>query len=522
MRPISVEPVERTGYLRLIWASKLWLGLFAIAAAVAVFAISSLESKQYESKALGQIVSTSQAEGEIPTEEQLLSLSNLYHELASTSTVLDLAQEEPAVKGREAEFNAAVSVEPEARVGVLGFAAKTGDPETSAEFANAYANAFSTYLVNLQIEQRKDALLPVQKRIDQINEELAPIPSGDSRGAGLEVERQALEERIASSAANPGDSMRVIEPAVPQSSPVSPKPKRDALLALIGALLLGGAVIYLRDLLFDRYATSEEAARDLGLPVLGEIPKGRGIPALESFRTLRTGMMLALEQTVRASANGSGRTPDEGVGLLITGAESGCGKSYVAANLARTLAAEGRRVGAVDADLRRPTLHQNFSIPLSPGLSDILLDEDPSRASQMAVAVDVQVPGAGAADGELQVLPAGRHAEAAVERLSSETMGAVAANFRIRNDVTVFDSPPTLVVVDPVVLTRYADGVLFVVDSRRTRRRDARRSIDTLRAMGAPLLGIAFNRSETRQTGYSSYRPREIRRNSWQPKGTKV
>jgi capsular exopolysaccharide synthesis family protein len=316
--------------------------------------------------------------------------------------------------------------------------------------------------------------------------------------------------------------MRVIEPAVPQSNPVSPQPKRDALLALIGALLLGGAAIYLRDLLFDRYRNSEEAARDLGLPVLGEIPKGRGIPALESFRTLRTGMMLALEQTVRANANGSGRAPDEGVGLLITGAESGCGKSYVAANIARTLSAEGRRVGAVDADLRRPTLHQNFSIPLSPGLSDILMDEDPSRASQMAVSVDVQVPGAGAADGELQVLPAGRHAEAAVERLSSETMGAVAANFRIRNDVTVFDSPPTLVVVDPVVLTRYADGVLFVVDSRRTRRRDARRSIDTLRAMGAPLLGIAFNRSETRQTGYSSYRPREIRRNSWQPKGTKA
>ena len=514
--------MERTGYLRLIWASKLWLGLFAIAAAVAVFAISSLESKQYESKALGQIVSTSQAEGEILTEEQLLSLSNLYHELAKTSTVLDLAHEEPEVKGRAAEFNAAVSVQPEARVGVLGFSATTGDPDTSAEFANAYATAFSTYLDDLQVEQRKQSLLPVQRRVDEINGELAGIPSGDPRGAGLEVERQALQERIATSAANPGDTMRVIEPAVPISSPVSPQPKRDALLALIGAFLLGAAAIYLRDLLFDRYRSSEEAARDLGLPVLGEIPKGRGSPALESFRTLRTGMMLALEQTLRADANGSGRGPGDGVGLLITGAESGCGKSYVATNIARTLAAEGRRVAAVDADLRRPTLHQTFSIAISPGLSDILIEEDPSRASALAVPVVVQVPGAGTADGDLCVLPAGKHAEAAVERLSSATMSAVASELRASNDATVFDSPPTLAVVDPVVLARYADGVLFVIDSRRTRRRDARRAIETLRAMGAPLLGIAFNHSETRRTNYDSYRPRELRRQAWQPKGTRA
>jgi tyrosine-protein kinase len=516
------EPVERTGYFRLIWASKVWLVLFALAAAIVVFAISSLESNQYESKALGQIVSTSQAEGEILTEEQLLSLSNLYHELAKTSTVLDLAHKEPAVKGRAAEFNAAVAVQPEARVGVLGFAATTGDPEDSAEFANAYANAFSTYLDDLQIDQRKQSLQPVQQRIDEINTELSGIPSGDPRGAGLEVERQALQDRIATEAANPGDTMRVIEPAVPHENPVSPQPVRDALLALIGALVLGAAAIYLRDLLFDRYRSAEEAARDLGLSLLGEIPKGRGNPALESFRTLRTGMMLALEQTVRARANGSGQAPRKGVGLLITGAESGCGKSYVATNIARTLAAEGRRVVAVDADLRRPTLHQTFSIPLSPGLSDILVEEGASRATESTVRVVVHVPGGGTADGELRVLPAGRHAESAVERLSSEKMKVVASELQKENDAIVFDSPPTLVVVDPVVLARYADGVLFVVDSRRTRRRDARRAVEALRAMGAPLLGFAFNRSDTRQTSYDSYRPRQLRRQAWQPKETKV
>lgn len=494
--------------------------LFAVAAAIVVFLISSSQADEYESKALGQIVSTRQAEGEILTEEQLLSLSNLYHELANTSTVLDRAHEEPAVKGKETEFNESVSVQPEARVGVLGFVSATGDPEESAEFANAYANAFEAYLGELQVSQRKQSLAPVQKRIDEINQELQGIASGDPRGAGLQVELQALQDRIASEAANPGDTMRVVEPAVARENPVAPRPKRDALLAFIGALVLGIALVYLRDLLFDRYRSAEEVARDLGLPLLGEIPKGRSTPALESFRTLRTAMMLALEQAVRAKANGAGQSTD-GVGLLITGAQSGCGKSYVAANLARTLAAEGRHVVAVDADLRRPTLHDTFGVPLSPGLSDMLMRGDAApRVKDLALSVDL--PAGADAAGALHVLPAGAHAEDAVERLSSERMQAVTNELRVENDATVFDSPPTLVVVDPVVLARYADGVLFVVDSRRTRRRDARRSIEALRAMGAPLLGFAFNRSEARQTRYDSYRPRQLRRQSWQPKETRV
>jgi non-specific protein-tyrosine kinase len=513
--------VERTGYFRLIWASKGWLALFAIVAAIAVYLISSSEADRYESKALGQIVSTSQAEGEILTEEQLLSLSNLYHELATTSSVLDLAHEDPAVKGKAAEFNASVGVEPEARVGVLGFSARTGDPDKSADFANAYANAFSTYLGQLQVSQRKLSLQPVQQRIDEINRELENFSAGDPQVAGLQVELQALQDRIATEAANPGDTMRVVEPAVPGANPVSPRPKRDAILALIGALVLGAATIYLRDLLFDRYRSAEEAARDLGLPLLGELPKGRGNPALESFRSLRTALMLALEQAVRSEANGSGRAPADGVSLLVTGPESGCGKSYIASNISRTLAAEGRRVVAVDADLRRPTLHEVFDVPLSPGLSDMLVREQAPKVAELSVSVSLP-PGTADTLGELRVLPAGPHAENAVEWLSSAKMQTVVDELRAAEDAIVFDSPPTLVVVDPVVLARYADGVLFVVDSRRTRRRDARRSVEALRAMGAPLLGFAFNRSDSRQTRYDSYRPRQLRRQAWHPKETKV
>jgi len=505
--------VELNGYLRLIWASKRWLALFALIAAVVVYALSSSRENEYESTALGQIVSTSQASGEILTEEQLLSLSNVYHELAQTRSVLDVAHEEPEVKGREDEFDASVEVSPESRVGVLSFSAITADPTRSAEFANAYAKAFSEYLGGLQVEQLKDALEPIQQRINELEAELAELPPGDLQTAGLQVELQALQEQIASQTSNPGDSLRIVERANANTNPVAPKPKRDALLALIAALVLGAGAIYLRDLLFDRYGSAQDAARDLGLQLLGEIPKGRGNePAVEAFRSLRTAMVFALERSGNYDVNGG--DPAGGT-VLITGAESGCGKSYVSANISRTLATEGRRVTAVDGDLRRPTLHEIFRTSLSPGLSDLLVEEDPPAPEGVAVNVRLtQV--AAAPSGELQMVPAGSHAEDAVESLSSSRMKEIVRFLRSDNDMVVFDSPPTLVVVDPVVLARYADGVVFVIDSRHTRRRDARRAIEALRATGAPLLGFAFNRSNAKQTRYDAYRPASPQR---QPAG---
>jgi capsular exopolysaccharide synthesis family protein len=495
--------VELNGYLRLIWASKRWLLLFALIAAAVVYAISSSHENEYESTALGQIVSTSQASGDILTEEQLLSLSNVYHELANTRTVLDVAHEDPAVKGREDEFDTSVDVSPESRVGVLSFSAITGDPTVSAEFANAYAKAFSEYLSGLQVDQLKGALEPIQQRINEIEAELAELLPGSLERASLQVELGALQEQIASQTSNPGDSLRIVERAAANTNPVAPKPKRDAVLALIAALILGAGAIYLRDLLFDRYGSAQDAARDLGLQLLGEIPKARNDePALEAFRSLRTAMVFALERSGNYEANGGGGSAGT---VLVTGAESGCGKSYISANISRTLATEGRRVTAVDGDLRRPTLHEIFRTSLSPGLSDLLVEEPPPDPENVAVGVPLH--GATAPSGELKLSPAGAHAEDAVESLSSARMKEVVRFLRADNDMVVFDSPPTLVVVDPVVLARYADGVVFVIDSRHTRRRDARRAIEALRATGAPLLGFAFNRSSTRQTRYDAYRP---------------
>lgn len=503
--------MELNPQLRLIWAAKKWLALFAVAAAVVVYLVSSSKTDEYESNALGQIISTSQAEGTVLNEEELLSLSNVYDELATTQTVLDIAHKDPAVASRTEEFDDSVDVSPESRIGVLSFKARTDDPQRSAEFANAYARAFAAYLGGLQIEQLKKSLEPLQDQVNALEEELLSLPSTDPDRAGLEVELRALQEQIASQTSNPGDSLRIVEQAAPESSAVAPQPKRDAVLAFIIALLLGAGAVYLRDLFFDRYGSAQDAARDLDLQLLGEIPRVRRDTPLEAFRSLRTAITFALD---RADARALNAPSEGGRTILVTGPESGCGKSYVSSNVARTLATEGRRVIAVDADLRRPTLHEIFKTKLSPGLSDLLVDE--SEPEPEDVMDDVRVAG-GKAGAGLRLLPAGDHTDEAVESLSSRRMGKVVRTLQDDSEVVLFDSPPVLAVVDPVVLSRYADGVVFVIDSRHTRRREARRAIEALRATGAPLLGFAFNRSSTKQSTYEAYRPHDPRRSGSRP-----
>jgi capsular exopolysaccharide synthesis family protein len=505
--------VDRSRQFRLLWASKYWVLLFAVAAGVAAYFVSTLMSDTYRAEALGQIVSTRQAQGDVPSEEEFLSLSNLYLELADTQTVLRLAHDEPGVSGSEAEFDSSVSVEPQERVGVLTFIAETGDPDDAAAFANAYATAFAQYTEDLQARQRQQAIDRIQGRIDEVNTELEElgVTADDPAGVGLRAELAALQERAADETANPGDTMRVIERALPPTSPDSPKPLRNAVLAFIAALVLAAVALYLRETLFDRYGSPEEAASDLGLPILGEIPKAtdRAL-ALESFRSLRTAALLALERS--AAGRGGGARVDGGGELLVTGAEPGSGKSYVTANLARALAAEGRHVVAVDGDLRRPTLHEYFGVTSQPGLGDLLVGDGLSGYVGPLAAPVQAVAGAASTDGELRVLTAGPHIENSVERLSSERMEEIVERLREQSDVVVFDSPPTLAVVDPVVLARYADGVIVVVDSRKTKRRDARRAVQELRAIGAPVLGFVFNRVRRRRAGYYSYQPdRELR-----------
>jgi len=193
-------------------------------------------------------------------------------------------------------------------------------------------------------------------------------------------------------------------------------------------------------------------------------------PAAEAYRTLRTNLTFAaLDKPIET--------------LVVTSAAPGEGKSTVLANLAVTMAQGGRRTILVDADLRRPGLHEIFGIVNDRGLTTMIVEEagldDPPL---IGVGVD-----------NLWLMPSGPMPPNPADILGSRKMEEVIAALRARADVVLFDAPPIIAVTDAAVLGTKVDGVLLVVCAGRTRREHAQRARELLERVHVRIVGAVLN-----------------------------
>lgn len=217
-------------------------------------------------------------------------------------------------------------------------------------------------------------------------------------------------------------------------------------------------------------------------------------PASEAYRALRTNLAFAgLDRQLR-TVMFSSPGPDEG-------------KSTVLANLAVSVAQTEQRVLVVDADLRRPSLHEIFGLPNDRGLTTLLADPD-ARANPPIQATPV----AG-----LSVLTSGPLPPRPADLISSRRMGEVMLWLAEQADLVLFDAPPINVVSDGVMLATRVDGVLLVVRERRTQREAVRQAMASLarvnaRVLGAVLSGVSPDRSAARY--YSQRAPAKATRGS--------
>lgn len=193
-------------------------------------------------------------------------------------------------------------------------------------------------------------------------------------------------------------------------------------------------------------------------------------PIAEAYRTLRTNLEFSnLDKSLRA--------------ILVTSASAEEGKSTTLANLAVTIAQSGKRVILVDADLRRPTLHQIFGLKNSAGLTDMVRDDAILANPPLQ---DGSVP-------NLRVLTSGQTPPNPAEILGSKRMSEVLAALLEQADILLLDAPPVLAVTDAAVLSSKVDGVLLVVSAGKTKREKARQAQMQLEKINARIIGAVLN-----------------------------
>jgi capsular exopolysaccharide synthesis family protein len=148
------------------------------------------------------------------------------------------------------------------------------------------------------------------------------------------------------------------------------------------------------------------------------------------------------------------------------------------------MAVAGRRVLLIDADLRRPKLHQVFNVPVGPGLSNVLAGE----VKALSAVRESSVNG-------LFVLPAGTDVANAMERLESDALTSLIDGFSQRYDLIVLDCPP-VAVADTSIIANAALSVLFVVRSGVTKGEVARAAIERIASVQAQVVGVVLNNAK--------------------------
>jgi len=238
-----------------------------------------------------------------------------------------------------------------------------------------------------------------------------------------------------------------------------------------------------------RVTTSEVVTRGLGLNLVGvlpALPEGRrGSDGswdhlmTESIDSARTYLLHASQvEQIRV--------------LMVASALKGEGKTSLACHLGASLARARRRTLIIDCDLRSPAAHILFDLPVGPGVCEILRGE--------ADAADVILPTA--APG-VEVLPAGRCDQEALQALAEGRLGPVLERVRDAYDFVVVDSAPILPVADSLQVAQHVDAVLFSVLRDVSRLPKIYDAYSRLERLGVRLLGAVV--AGTKAEDYEGY-----------------
>lgn len=502
-------------YAQILWHWAWLLVLAAVIAGASAFYITNLQPRVYQSEALVMVNGASGLQYDSSSSLYLgAQLATTYSRTMTTKPILETVSER---LGYPIDPKAIKVVQFESSQ-LINITATDTDPQRAADIANTLVSVFSDQIMSDQTSRYKDLksnleteIANTDKQIATINAKLAAI-STDSSGAVINpndlVTQAQLEttlsqyqqarsalvsdyQQLSLSEIQSTSTIVQKDPAIANPIPIQPQPARSALLAAVVGLMLAAGIIFLISFLEDSIRDPEEITRKWGVPVLGVIAKyeftnGTIItndqprsPVSESFRSLRTNLQFASVATPLQT-------------ILVTSASPEDGKTSVVANLANVISQNDRRVVVIDADLRKPRIHKIFKLSNRTGLTDYFLN---SQDQLNGALMKTEMKG-------LTVITSGSLPPNPSELLGTDRMVEVIKLLTTHFNTIILDSPPLLAVTDALVLAPRVDGVILVIDPRKTKRAAVQHVIEQLKQVNANLLGVVFNNVRIDRTHY--------------------
>ncbi len=324
-------------------------------------------------------------------------------------------------------------------------------------------------------------------------------------------------------------NISIIDKAEVPKGPVSPKKKKNLILAFLIGIFGGVGLCFLMEYVDNTVKGPEDVEKLAGLPSLGVIPylppegmkkkKKYGyyskykssysygkedpkseetLPEIkeielvnhlypkffisEDYRTVRTSILLSHAESPPKTIAFSSALPGEG-------------KTATLANMAVAFSQLEEKVLLVDSDLRKPRLHRIFKVKNIGGLSGYLTGKVSIEDAVQKTNVE-----------NIWIIPSGSIPPNPAELLNSDKMKGMMDEFKKRFDVILFDSPPLLVVVDAVIISSFVDSTVFIIEAGKTTRKPFLQAVEELKRAKAKVIGVLFNEVKAKGEGhYSPY-----------------
>jgi len=300
-----------------------------------------------------------------------------------------------------------------------------------------------------------------------------------------------------------GPSMRandlsLVESAQASNRPIRPRILLNSILSGCLGLVFALGLVFLWEYFDNTFKLVDDLYQSEELNILGVVGNIKGTnyseklitsleifsPVIESYRRVRSKIRLTfIDRSMKT--------------FLVTSPMQGEGKSLTVANLGISLAQGGLKTILLDADLRRPVLHDIFILNHEPGLADLLHTRETKFDNYLQ---ETKVSG-------LWLMASGKSLQDPPERFSSGRMNQILRGLEKIADVVIIDSPPALVVADAMVLSNQVDGVILVIQSGRSKWSAIRQTLYDFQKARANYLGSIINKvpKSTTYTVYEKY-----------------
>ena len=305
---------------------------------------------------------------------------------------------------------------------------------------------------------------------------------------------QKREENAITLAAT-ANNAKIIDEALADDSPVSPKRMTIYLAALIFGIGIPVGIIYLIGLTKFKIEGRADVEKLTLLPVIGDVPladeKTGSIAVFENqnnlmsetFRNVRTNLQFMLE-------NGKNV-------ILVTSTISGEGKSFISANLAISLSLLGKKVVIVGLDIRKPGLNTVFNIPKKDHGITQFLTNPAINLMDLVQPSDINK--------NLYILPGGTVPPNPTELLARDGLEKAIETLKQNFDYVILDTAPIGMVTDTLLIGRVADLSIYVCRADYTRKAEFTLINELAENNKLPNLCIAINGVDLQKKKYGYY-----------------